>query len=221
MEMNKSPIYKGLRLLLIFVCVCVSIIIAWRVSTELHHRGLVKITVQTIPNDSLLSLDGKTVNAGAIYLKPGTHTLKAARQYFDTVTEQVNTKNTSPSEVIYLLPIPSSPSAIGWLDQHPDIQLQREAQGGLASEILQNQINKQVPFIKQLPLVYGDGQGGIVNISPGVPLHPGGPPAVYVTAATPAIRQDVLTYMRSRGYDPADMDIVFYGQSNPLDTSGD
>jgi hypothetical protein len=198
----------------------VFVIVCWNIITYIEHRGLVKITVDALPNDSLVTLDGKNISAGGIYVKPGEHTLKASRQYFESVVNSFNTNRINTSAPIYLLPIPNTAAALKWLEQNPAVQQQREAEAGVESDSIQSQLTNANSFFNQLPIIYGDGQGGFVRIDEGAPLSPGGPPTVYVTAATPAARQGVLTYMRSRGYDPAAMNIVFNSQSIPIWSNG-
>ena len=179
------------------------------------------LQIEAVPiNGTSVKVDGKGVSVGTIRVSVGDHVIKVSKPGFGTKGRTVST-GTGQTVYVGIALQPNTPKTQNWYADHPDDQRLAEGLGSHQADYVNKTANQANPFLSQLPLIYGDGQGGIVNISQGVPLQPGGTPAVYVTAATPAIRQGVLTYMRSRGYDPADMDIVFYGQSNPLDTSGD
>jgi hypothetical protein len=178
------------------------------------------IQTEVIPSGSTLSIDGQGVRAGKYGVASGSHVVIVSKKGFTTKTSTVSTTQSQTVYVGVALQ-PDSPSTANWYREHPQDQQLAEGLGSHEADYEKQAAIQNNPFLNQLPILYGDGQGGTVNITLGVAISPGGPPAVYVTANTPTDRQGVLAYMRNRGYDPADMDIVFYGQSNPLDNSGD
>jgi len=138
---------------------------------------MVKITIKAIPDDSTINMDGKNIKAGSIYVRPGSHLLVVSRQYFDSITKHIDTKDTSPSDTIYLLPVPNSDAAKAWLNNHPEVQQQREAYAGLESQKIQGQLLKKYPVIRQLPVYnshyridYSIDPGGTINFS--ITLYP-------------------------------------------------
>lgn len=143
---------KRWRKLALVLFILVMVLFGWSMSLYLQHRGKVKVTIQTLPADSRLSLDNKKIKAGTIYLKPGSHTLAASRQYFDTTKRQINTDDIDPSKVIYVLPAANSEQARAWLAQHPGVQQQREAQGGIESAEVQTDLTKTNSIVDQLPV---------------------------------------------------------------------
>lgn len=135
-----------LALLAIFLA-----IVSYQAFSYWNHRGLSKIEVILLPNDSQLRVDGAPAKAGTIYLKPGTHTLSATRQYFDKVVREINTRDIKPSETIYMLPEPNSAEAKKWLAEHPDVQLQRESVGGAEAIRQQAVLTNKYPILEKLP----------------------------------------------------------------------
>ena len=206
-----------LPLLLLFV-IWVSYAITTRSINSSTTDGYLQIEV--VPQSASINLDGHNAHAGKLAIASGNHTVTVSKLGFDSVTRHIATE---PAQTAYIgiALQPNVPGTQNWYTNNPNDERLAEGIGSHEADYENRTANHNNPFLNQLPLAYGDGQGGIVTVSQGVAINPGGPPAVYVTAATPSIRQGVLTYMRSRGYDPAYMDVVFYGQSNPLDTSGD
>ncbi len=113
--------------------------------------GTVRITVTALPDDSTITLDGKSIKSGRQDLPKGTHTFKANRQYFDEVTKVVDTNDLKNGQTVYLLPGVSSKEAIQWLNDHPDVQKQREAAAGAVVSQDQATTLQKYPYIGQFP----------------------------------------------------------------------
>ncbi len=143
---------KILRVVGLLIIVLFAVLFALNVHTYVSHRGMVKVEVRVIPSDSTLLLDSKKVKSGSVFMVAGSHKLTASRQYFDSVSKQINTTDLSQSDIIYLLPVPNSQAAKDWLRQHPEVQQQREAEGGRESAEAQKQLAKKYPIISKLPV---------------------------------------------------------------------
>lgn len=183
------------------------------------HEGGVpansSVNVEVTPKSSAIVLDGRSVRAGIIKLVPGSHTIVFSKQDFYSQTKHISTKTGQEMYAGAVLQ-PSNTSTIDWYDNHSE---DRHLVDGIASheaDYQQKVALKTIPFLKQLPVQYGDGYGKIIKLAPGAPVSPSTLPAVYVTADTVRDRQSVITYIKSRGYDLADLDLVFYGLQTPF-----
>jgi hypothetical protein len=175
------------------------------------------LQIAVAPSSAAVTIDGHSAGAGKYEINPGAHSVVVSRSGFATQTRSVSVSNAQTAYVGAILE-PNSPSTQDWYNKHSSDQQLSQSIADHASDYQSSANTQANPFLAQLPLSYGDGNGGQVTIAPGLPLPNSSQPAIYVTAATPAERQGVLTYMRSRGYDPAIMDIVFYDSANPLQT---
>jgi hypothetical protein len=178
------------------------------------------LQIEVVPDGTAVRIDGHGVRNGKTSVSVGSHSITAEKQGFSSKSRTVSTKAGQTVYVGIALQ-PDTPNTSNWYATHPGDQQQAEGIGSHEADYENQLANQSNAFLGQLPLSYGDGQGGLVTIAQGVPLRAGGPPAIYITASTASTRQGVLTYIRNQGYDPADMDIVFYSQSNPLDSAGD
>ena len=140
-----------IRRMIIVAAVVALVIGLWQLVAYEQHKGLIKINIVVLPEDSKLTVDGNASKAGNVYVAPGSHKLKATREDFEDVTQTVNTSEVKPGTIIYLLPKPNSEAAKNWLLQHPDVQRKREAVGGLEAQQQQQELNQKFPIITKLP----------------------------------------------------------------------
>ena len=126
-------------------------ILAWQVTVYIGHRDKVEVKILVLPNDSSLTIDGQATKPGKKYLTKGDHRLVAARQDFDNDVKTISTSDITKNEIIYMLPAANSAAAKQYLLQHPEIQKQREAAGGIEAARVQTLLLKQYPIISKLP----------------------------------------------------------------------
>lgn len=175
------------------------------------HRGKTKVVIVALPHDSSLTLDGVKLAEGSLYLKPGSHTLTAERQYFDKFSRKVDTQNLKAGQTIYLMPLPVSKEALTWLKDHPGVQAEREAAGGAEDQEIQSTLGANYPIIKSLP--YTDIRGPF-TINYGT--IPNGTYELTVTDSSPNGRLKALKWIRDQGDDPSNYQIIFQDTSNPF-----
>jgi len=183
-------------------------------------RNISYIQTGVAPSGAMLKIDGKGIRTGTRKVLTGSYTITASKKGFATITKQVITK-TNQTTYISLVLQPNTTSTKNWYLNHPADEKLAEAIGDHLADYEIKIANQQNPFLSQLPTSYGDGLGGFVNISQGIPITNGGQPAIYISAANPTIRQGVLQYINNRGYDTAEMVLVFNGENNPLDGSNE
>lgn len=109
------------------------------------------INIMAVPEDSQITLDGQPISAGQVKLSSGLHTLKATHIYFTDDVQEIDTKNLSENQTIYLLPGADSPEAQQWMIDHPISNELKESVGSYISIERANTIYSRNPEIKQLP----------------------------------------------------------------------
>lgn len=125
--------------------------VVWNIILLISRIGLVGVDIIAIPNDSKITMNGKSIKSGKIYLKPGTYDFTASRQYFTTIKKKLDTNNMLVPGVLYLQPRPDSQEALDFLEAHPEIQRQREAASGAESDGIQQKLLEKNPGITSLP----------------------------------------------------------------------
>ncbi|HET7320844.1 MAG TPA: hypothetical protein VFI84_04675 [Candidatus Saccharimonadales bacterium] len=142
---------RNTKRLIIALVTCVLLAAGWFGANYANHHGKTKVTVYAVPSDSTVKLNGSPIGTGVIYLKPGHYTFEASRQDFGSVKSSIDVQQNGRPQTIYLLPIPNTAAAIEFLNQHPEIQQQRERLGGVNSESNQTALAQKYPIISKLP----------------------------------------------------------------------
>jgi len=148
---------------------------------------------------------GKKIAYGKTYVTVGPHTLTASFSGFATKKVTFTAKNNGIQTVTVIL-IPNSTEGYTWLKNHPDEASKREALGGSQFYSDSAQRIKNNPIIKLLPYI---GPGNTYRIDYG------DPPAstehnkvssnavgIYITYYTSDGMQDALNWIKSQGYNP-------------------
>lgn len=173
------------------------------------------LDVEVTPQSSKIVVDGQGVGAGKVAVVPGQHSITVSKEGFATKNLSAST---SVNQTVFVGAVlkSNSPDTANWYYDHPDDQHLIDGIGSHQADYEQKVALQVTPFLKQLPLIYGNGHGGIINISPGAPMPPSTLPAIYITAQDPRDRQSAVTFIRSRGYNLADMNLVFKDMQVPL-----
>jgi len=182
----------------------------------ISHHGKAVVNVVVLPPDSTLTIDGKAAKAGKIYFSKATHTLKASRQYFTTVTKTINFATYNTSQTLYMNPSPDSQQALDYLTKHPEIQAQREAAGGIQAGEAQQQLSKN----KLLPFLPYTGTGFEYIVDYGTATQANGTQkiTIYIEADTDQAKQNALSWIESKKIDPKSLTIVY--EALPTSSSG-
>ncbi|HVW23023.1 MAG TPA: hypothetical protein VHB51_00865 [Candidatus Saccharimonadales bacterium] len=178
------------------------------------------LKLEVAPASAVIKLDGRNIKAGEQKVTAGSHVVSVSLGGFERKTISLIAQANQPSYAAIVL-TPNSADTQNWYKTHPSDAAIVNVVGSHQADFEVQQIKQATPFINQLPVTYGDGHGGLVTISPGAAVRKGSPTAIYINAATPSLRQDALAYIRNRGYDPANTDIVFTAFNNPFGRSRD
>ncbi len=175
--------------------------------------GEVRTSIDVVPENATISVDGKQVSNKTVYLKPGEYTFSASADGWSTDTQKVSV-NTDQSRVV-LLPEPQSEEIKKWLRDNPDVQHKREELGGQKFNTLGGEEVKNNPLIAVLPHT---------NVSPPFSIDFGpsklrkGKVFLIISDASPNGRSAALDWIRQNDEDPTDYEIVFSGFINPLES---
>ncbi|HSW66025.1 MAG TPA: hypothetical protein VLI54_02720 [Bacillota bacterium] len=177
----------------------------------------ITVNVVAIPEDSSISLDGKTIKAGKVRMSRGEHTLTATRQFFDKATRKINTADIDTAQPLYILPIPKSPSAIDYLTKNPKVQQQRESAGGIISIQNQQIITKKYPIVGNLPyktldfrIDYSlDDEYNLSLTITTFPIAVQSEDAARYNADVSRYKQEALAYLQSQKVDTSKVSITY------------
>ena len=167
--------------------------------------GKTKVIVVVSPADSQVTLDGKKVKSGVLYVSSGKHSFAASRQFFDSNSE---TTNVSSEKTITLVLVANSSEGQAIIENTPGETERRQELVSTAAKNRGDQALETNPFISFLP-VQNYVLGESYQIDYGPPSKGTNQPIILITAATPSLRQSALGYIKDLGYNPADMNLVF------------
>lgn len=162
-----------------------------------------KVIITTVPNDSTVTLDGKTINNnGPVYIQPGKYTIKASRNLFRDQSKDFTIKAGETQSVQFYL-LSDGDAATQWLSDHPDQASAIEGYYGAQIENKGTALYNNNTILSQLPVIdatyridYGNSQKG-------------GQFALYIQAADQSGRADALDWMRTYGFDPTKYEIIW------------
>ncbi|HEY0471411.1 MAG TPA: PEGA domain-containing protein [Kribbella sp.] len=163
------------------------------------------LTVQSIPNDLTLTLDGMAIAAdGAVKVKEGHHVLVGERRGFETYTQTIDVRrDTSVKMYLYS----NSAGGRSWEKDHPDQVLETEADAARRYEELTTRLQRGYPILQELPYV---GPGFTVNYGSSK-AHPDDPErlAFYIEVTDSEGRRKSQEWLTGHGYAPADLELVY------------
>ncbi len=187
------------------------VVVSFLLVVAISRIGKTRVSVELIPSDSQLYLDGKKSNPGDLYIKPGKHTFTAKKNGF--IDDKVVLYIDNEPLKVGLVPDPKSEEAINWLAKNPEIQLKREGIGAQMSSLIGGYVTKNTPIINELPYTSVEGPFTLDYGSSPYRLYGS---FIVVSDSTPVGREAALAWIRKQGYDPTNFDIRFDDFSNPL-----
>lgn len=189
----------------------VGLFIVYNIVVAFTRIGEIKVSINVIPKDAKVSVDGKFFSQKTAYLGEGKHTFSASADGWETDTQKISISKDLHD--VYLLPAPKSDVAIKWLQDNPAVQQQREAYGGINFARLNDQALKDNPVLSILPR---DDPTGPYDIDYGPSPTKSGDFVITISYSTAGSRQKALTWLKQQGYDPTDFDIQYADYVNPL-----
>ena len=191
------------------------LIVIYILFTAVSRIGKEKVSIEVIPKDATVYVDGKKIGSSDNYIKKGTYRFSAKKEGFKDDTQTI----TVPKGGVYigLTPDPKSNKAIKWLQDNPKIQSQRESIGGKMADLQGYYIEKNTPVISSLPYYdsiapFSIDYSGSKNREYGIFLT--------ISNSVPQSRVEALRYIKQNGGNPTDLEIIYKDFKNPLKNSG-
>lgn len=199
------------KVMLILSAVLVAGLAGYALALKASRIGETKVSVTAIPATSSIYLNDRPVGAGDIYLKPGVYAFTAKSHGWKDDKLKVEVSD-YPVEV-GLTPEPDSDEAYRWINVNRELQLQREAIGGLQAERQGNKIAEKSPIVNALP--YQDILGPF-KVDYGKSDIQDDGIFIEVSSSTPPGRTKFLEWLKQQGQDPTDLEIKYHDFLNPF-----
>lgn len=205
-----------MRQKLIIVGVISAIVLLFGISiwsAQKNAKRSATIDVEVVPTESQIQINNKRAKVGKQKIEPGNLTITVSKTGFITETRQVTAKAKVESFIGISL-VPNTAATNDWYVVHPEDAQKAEGISSQNFDVASSALANN-PLVKRLPFI---GAGFEFRIDYGAPRDPNNPgqPIIYIQAATVSGRQDGLQWIKSFGYDPATMDIVFKDVVNPF-----
>lgn len=177
--------------------------------TAKHKKPNVFLDLSPAP--SKVVLDNKSAVGASFYASPGKHTVTVSFSGFADSTQAITVKAGKTTHATILLQ-PNSGAGRQWLIAHPDEQNKRQTVVGQAFESTTQKRIDKLPLIQDLPYIeryfridYGPSK-----------QHPDDSTAsaLYITTYGQPGVQQALDWIRSQGYNPDTLEIIYSSQSS-------
>ncbi len=183
--------------------------------TSVSRSGLIKLTIEVVPSDAHVQLNGEDIEAGANYVKAGDYTITATRDGFKDYSKDVVVDK---DVVVGLVPEPESEEAKEWLKQNPNMQQQRESIGGDNAQLYRDQSQASTPIVADLP--YTDLIGPFsIDYGPDKERKDSGVMLIISDSTAPG-RYEAQKWIQDQGQKLSDINIVYDGYINQLTGEG-
>jgi peptidoglycan hydrolase-like protein with peptidoglycan-binding domain len=164
------------------------------------------LTVQSIPNDLTLKLDGHEIPAnGEVKVKAGSHTLEGSRRGFQSYTETFTSGNDRLSYKMYLYA--NSAEGRQWASKNPAQQAKLEEEASRRFDEIQRRLRLKYPILNQLPYV-GDGFQATYTKSKSDPTNPEAISIVIEVFGSQG-KKKALQWINGYGWDINTLDVIW------------
>lgn len=200
LDENRRPFMIGVAVLAV-VLILVGGIVLFR-----GGGSATTLTVQSIPNDLTLKLDGHEIPAnGEVKIKAGSHTLEGSRRGFQSYTQTFTSGNDRLSYKMYLYA--NSAEGREWTKNNPEQEHELEKEAGRKYDQFQDRIKQKYPIILQLPYV-GDGFQATYTKSKTDPTNPEAISIVIEVFGSQG-KKKALQWINGYGWDINTLDIIW------------
>lgn len=163
------------------------------------------IVLEVVPSGSKSTINGRGVREGTTKLKPGIAEVVITKKGFETARQTVVLKEGESKYLGFVL-VSNSPSTADWYQKHPEDAKRAENLSSLNYDQVSADDVKETPFILKLPFVSSDEQ---FRIDYGQSDTDSNRIVIYISANSQEARNAALEWIRSVGYDPSTLNIVY------------
>lgn len=205
---NRIIIYTFLVVLIVYVM--------FNAMLYLSRVGLSEVTIEVIPKDATVKINGDITTNKKIFMDPGEYSFTASKKGWQDHNISAYLHK-DKKLTVSLIPEPSSEDAEKFITDNPDIQQEREALGGKNFDS-EYSVSGKNPLVNSLPYtdVYGPfkvdyGPSYLPNNKSGILLE--------INSSTPPGRVKFTEWLKQQGVDPTDFEIDYYDYNNPFKES--
>ncbi|MEU8222270.1 S-layer protein [Kribbella sp. NPDC048915] len=199
-------LYENRRLFTIGGVVLVVLLVMIGGAALLNRTAETTLTVESIPNDLTLTLDGHEIPAnGEVKIKEGEHTLVGSRRGFETYTKKFTAGSDRLSYKMYLYA--NSEEGRQWTKQNPEQEQKLEEEAGKNFAETQQRLQNKYPILAQLPYI-GPGFQATYTKSKSDPKNPVAI-SIVIEVYSDRGRTEALKWMQGYGFDPEKLDIIW------------
>jgi len=203
LNQNKKLIGVAIGILLIAV-------IGYLTFIAVSRSGKLPVTINAVPSDASITIDGKKTSGKTAYVTPGSHEFKATKDGFTAfkASHYIDHEN----QVVTIPLSPESKEATKWAQDNQALYTQLE---GVASQAANDQgqaFEDKNPITSLLPFnnyLYTIGYHAD-------PSDPSGNSIIIDIDAADGYRQSALNQLYQWGYDPTNFTINFNNYKNPF-----
>lgn len=200
LDENRRPVMIGAAVLAIVLILIGGVVLFRGGGSE------ATLSVQSIPNDLTLKLDGHEIPAnGNVQIKAGTHTLEGSRRGFQSYSQTFTSGNDALSYKMYLYA--NSAEGREWTKNNPEQEQKLEEEAGRKYDQFQDRIKRKYPIISQLPYV-GDGFQATYTKSKTDPTNPEAISIVIEVFGSQG-RKKALQWIKGYGWDINTLDVIW------------
>ncbi len=197
---------KKILLLIALVFISAGALIFYGLYQSSKNKELTaSIALEVVPDGAKSTINGRGVREGTTKLKPGVAEIIISKKGFETIKQTVVLKDGEYRYFGFVL-VSNSASTADWYDKHPEDAKRAENLSSQNYDKVSAEDAQETPFIMELPFVssderfridYGQGEAGDNRI------------IIYISANTQEARNEALLWIKSLGYDPSKMNIVY------------
>lgn len=163
------------------------------------------IVLEVVPSGAKSTINGRGVREGTTKLKPGIAEVVITKKGFETARQTVVLKEGESKYLGFVL-VSNSPSTADWYQKHPEDAKRAENLSSLNYDQVSSDDVKETPFILKLPFISSDEQ---FRIDYGQSDTDSNQIVIYISANSQEARNAALEWIRSVGYDPSTLNIVY------------
>lgn len=197
---------KKLLLIITLAIVGVGIIVFFALYQNSRNKELsASIVLEVVPSGAKSTINGRGVGQGTIKLKPGAVEIVVSKNGFKTVRQTTVLKQGESKYFGFAL-VPDSDATADWYKKHPEDAKKAENLSSLNYDQTSTDISDQSPIIMYLPFVSSDEE---FRIDYGQDYYDSNKIIIYISANTQKAKDAALLWIKSTGYDPSKLNIVY------------
>lgn len=201
---------KAFMLVIVGIVLLTVFGLGYGIYTKINQSDKISITIDAVPSDAKITVNGKTVQTGTSHVNPGTYTVKATKDGFADFSESLTVGQ--DKQLVPILLAPVSVEAKQWARDNQPQYRKLEAKAGAAAAEQGEAFQEKNPIVQHLPytnLLYSIGYRRDPDDTTGNSI------IIEIDAAN-GYRQTAIYQLYQWGFDPTDFTIRFRNYQDPF-----